>query len=233
MINDDESFLSAYIDGQLDPVQHQRVESVIGASPQLAERVRGLGLVRDMVAGLPHDGWADVSARVVQEIQARRRQKGILPTLERWRNGSRRIIPLAGLATTAAALMIAASLALQLQTSQLERGVGPVAVHTRSDDEVLGQNPIIPVLVDGQKISKALEANESASQNDPSHTVAERTGPPSTAAQNGDQQLVLDSSRAPAKEHNGASEAIPGRPEPEAVFSGAERAGIRLRTDGR
>ena len=129
MTNDDESFLSAYMDGQLDFDQQQRVESALAASPNLAERLRGLILVRDMVASLPQDGSIDVSARVMQQIQARRRQRGFLPTLEGWRNGSRRLLPLAGLAATAATLMVAASLAILLQTSQLdrERAVTPLA----------------------------------------------------------------------------------------------------------
>ena len=121
MTNDDESFLSAYMDGHLDPERQQRVESALAASPQLAETMRGLVLVRDMVAGLPRDGSVDVRARVMQQIRARQ-QRGFLPTLEGWRHGSRRILPLAGLAATAASLMVAASLAILMQTSQLDRG---------------------------------------------------------------------------------------------------------------
>ena len=79
MTIDDESFLTAYMDGQLDAEQHQRVEAAVAASPHLAEKLRGLSTVRDMVAGLPHNGWVDVSSRVVQEIEARRRERGFLP----------------------------------------------------------------------------------------------------------------------------------------------------------
>ncbi len=65
MNHDDESFLSAFIDGELVPDQQQRLESAIVANPHLAERLRGLAQVRDLVAGLPHDGSVDVTASVM------------------------------------------------------------------------------------------------------------------------------------------------------------------------
>ena len=120
MNHDDESFLSAYIDGELAGDQQQRVESALVANPHLAARLRGLSQVRDLVAGLPHDGSVDVTARVMQQIHARSRERWFLPTLEGWRRGSRRILPLAGLAASAASLMVAASLAILMQASHLE-----------------------------------------------------------------------------------------------------------------
>jgi len=131
MNNDDESFLSAYMDGQLDPDQQQRVESALVANPQLAERLRGFTLLRDLVANLPRDGSVDVTASVMQRIEARGRLRGLGRAIEDWRYGSRRILPLAGLAATAATLMVAASLAILIQTSQFERGGQPVAPLTR------------------------------------------------------------------------------------------------------
>ena len=68
MTNDDDSILSAYMDGQLDPEQHQRVEAAVAASPHVAVKLRELSLVRDMVAGLPHDGWIDVSDHVRSSV---------------------------------------------------------------------------------------------------------------------------------------------------------------------
>lgn len=131
MNNDDESFLSAYMDGQLGPDQQQRMESVLVANPQLAERLRGLTRLRDLVATLPRDGSIDVTAFVMQRIQDRRQHRRVPRALEGWRHGSRRILPLAGLAATAATLMVAASLAILIQTSQFERGGQPVAPLTR------------------------------------------------------------------------------------------------------
>jgi hypothetical protein len=192
MTHDDESFLSAYMDGQLDPEQQRRVEAIVGASPQLAEKVRGLNLVRDMVAGLPHDGWVDVSSRVVQQIQARRAERGLLPTLERWRSGSRRILPLAGLAATAAILMMTASLALLLQTSQLERGAGPVAELQPGTIDEPATPGIIPVRVDRHAISSALEGPASSSDHEIPGALADHTVRPSTVALDGDLQPVLE-----------------------------------------
>ncbi len=127
MNQDDESFLSAYIDGELAPDQQRRVESVLDANAVLAERMRALTQVRDLVAALPHDRSIDVTARVMQRIAARPRGRGFLPTLEGWRRGSRRILPLAGLAASAALLMVAASAAILMQASQLEKAGHAVA----------------------------------------------------------------------------------------------------------
>jgi hypothetical protein len=192
MTNDDESFLSAYMDGQLDPEQQQRVEAAVAASPHVAEKLRALSLVRDMVAGLPHDGWVDVSARVVQEIEARRRQRGFVRTLERWRSGSRRILPLAGLAATAATLMLAASLAILVQKSQLERGAGPLAGLHADKVAAPSETASIPVLADGQAISSALGARESLPDQEISGVFADRASSPSALTQDPAGQEVPD-----------------------------------------
>ena len=42
MSSDDETILSAYLDGELDSDQQQRVESALVASPGLAENLRAL-----------------------------------------------------------------------------------------------------------------------------------------------------------------------------------------------
>ena len=72
MISDDDSFLSAYMDGQLDPDQHQWVESALVSNPQLAEQLRGLTVLRDLVAGLARDASVDVTPQVMEQIRARR-----------------------------------------------------------------------------------------------------------------------------------------------------------------
>ena len=51
MSSGDDTFLSAYLDGQLDSDQQQLVESALVASPKLAENLRGLAAVRELVAG--------------------------------------------------------------------------------------------------------------------------------------------------------------------------------------
>ena len=138
MNDDDESFLSAFLDGELN-AGHEVIESALVANPHLAEKLRALSLVRDLVAGLPHDGSIDVTARVMQQIHARSR-RGLLPTLDGWRRGSRRILPLAGLAASAASLMVAASLAILMQTTRLERAGVSLARDGRTSG-VITSNP--------------------------------------------------------------------------------------------
>ncbi len=55
MTLDDESILSAYLDGQLGPEEQQAVESAVCADPRLAEELRSLAALRDLVAGLPRE----------------------------------------------------------------------------------------------------------------------------------------------------------------------------------
>lgn len=140
MNHDDESFLSAFIDGELGPDQQQRLESAIVSNPHLAERLRGLTQVRDLVAGLPHDGSIDVTESVMRRIRSRGRQHGLFPTLEGWRRGSRRILPLAGLAAGAASLMVAASLAILMQASRIEK-TGRAIAHVAQPAGALVSSP--------------------------------------------------------------------------------------------
>src|SRR4051812_21215633 len=53
MTLDDESLLSAYLDGELDPDQRSSIEAALLADPELAEQLRRLAAVRELVAGLP------------------------------------------------------------------------------------------------------------------------------------------------------------------------------------
>lgn len=141
MNNDDESFLSAYMDGQLAPDQQQGVESALVSNPQLAEKLRGFTLLRDMVAGLPRDGSVDISAQVMRQIRERHGRSRLVRTLAGLRHGSRRILPLAGLAATAASLMVAASLAILIQTSSFDRGGGPVGPRSDGETTVAQSSP--------------------------------------------------------------------------------------------
>ena len=102
--------------------------------------MRALTQVRDLVAALPHDGSVDVTARVMQRIAARPRGRGFLPSLEGWRRGSRRILPLAGLAASAALLMVAASAAILMQASQLENA-GHAVAQVKHGQAVIPSNP--------------------------------------------------------------------------------------------
>lgn len=70
---DEEAFLTAYLDGELDPDQRLRVDSALLTDPALSEDLRDLAAVRDLVSGLSHPGLpVDVSAQVVATIRRRR-----------------------------------------------------------------------------------------------------------------------------------------------------------------
>jgi hypothetical protein len=71
MTLDDDSILSAYLDGELGPEQHQAVESAMAADPRLAEELRSLAHLRDLLAGLPREAPADLTARVMRRVRHR------------------------------------------------------------------------------------------------------------------------------------------------------------------
>lgn len=73
MTLDDDSILSAYLDGQLGPEDHQAVESALCADPRLAEELRSLAALRDLVAGLPREEPTDLTARVMRRVRHARR----------------------------------------------------------------------------------------------------------------------------------------------------------------
>ncbi len=70
---EDESLVSAYIDGQLDPEQLQAVESALLSNSRLSEQLRTLTIVRDLVGGLSRDASVDVSTAVLKRIRPSRR----------------------------------------------------------------------------------------------------------------------------------------------------------------
>ena len=128
MNQDDESFLSAYHRRRAGPRPAAAGGVALDANLDLAAAAAGL----------------DAGARPGRRIAARRlgrrdrtrdaadsprepRGGGLLPTLEGWRRGSRRILPLAGLAASAALLMVAASAAILMQASRLENAGQTVA----------------------------------------------------------------------------------------------------------
>ena len=78
MTLDDDSLLSAYMDGQLGPDQQQAVESALVSDPQLAEQFRHLTTVRELLAGLSRDAPVDVTVPVMNRIRMRQRLRAIL-----------------------------------------------------------------------------------------------------------------------------------------------------------
>jgi anti-sigma factor RsiW len=71
MSPNDESVLSAYIDGELDPLDRRAVESSLASNPRLAEEVRRLSAVRDLVSELSRPVGPDVSGEVLRRVCVR------------------------------------------------------------------------------------------------------------------------------------------------------------------
>ncbi|MHC5540998.1 anti-sigma factor family protein, partial [Singulisphaera rosea] len=107
---DDESILSAYIDGELDPEDRQRVELAILSDPFLDERVRQLSSVQQWVGQLsrPTSG-VDLTSSVLQAID---RQLTYGPTMP----SSRRFAGWRAVAEYAVAATIVLSLSAGLWT---------------------------------------------------------------------------------------------------------------------
>jgi len=116
MKTEDEIFLSAYLDGELDPEQRAGVELALLSNPALAERLRQLTLVRDLVANLPrltlHE---DLSSAIL--ARTRSRVPGSLAS--RLRRS-----PLARIGLAAAALAIL-SVGLGLLTGRTQSNTPP------------------------------------------------------------------------------------------------------------
>lgn len=125
MTLDDDSLLSAYMDGQLGPDQQQVVESALVADPHLAETLRHLTAVRDLFAGLSRDAPIDVTAPVMRRIRLRQRLRALLaaapppaPSLPRWTRA------VAGIGLAAAILIAMASPGLVRHRRAHEQAAG-------------------------------------------------------------------------------------------------------------
>lgn len=71
MTHDDDTILSAYLDGQLGPEEQHAVEAALLDDSRLAEELRALALVRELVAALPREPGGDVSGRVMRRVRRR------------------------------------------------------------------------------------------------------------------------------------------------------------------
>lgn len=70
---DEETYLTAYIDGELTPGQRVRVESALASDSRFADDLRALSAVRDLVSGLSRPAApSDVADAVVARIDRRR-----------------------------------------------------------------------------------------------------------------------------------------------------------------
>ena len=87
---EDEEILSAYLDGELEPDERQRIDERLLSDPALAERVRQLSAVRELVASLSRPALgtdlspallARISAQASPQAQGRRRLWRVLEGL--------------------------------------------------------------------------------------------------------------------------------------------------------
>jgi anti-sigma factor RsiW len=82
MMLNDESLLSAYLDGELAPDQRSALEAVLLSDAELAKQLRGLAEVRGLVAGLPRPRLpVDLSPAVSAGIAERSLFRGPWPRL--------------------------------------------------------------------------------------------------------------------------------------------------------
>ncbi len=118
MNQDDESYLSAYLDDELDPADRLAVIWSVETSPASAEQLRALATARDAVAGLGRPPAArDLAPAVVAHLSAARR-RSLLRALAR---------PGRVAAAVACLMTMAASLAIALVL--LHRSTHPLALH--------------------------------------------------------------------------------------------------------
>jgi hypothetical protein len=141
---EEETFLTAYLDDELDPDQRLGVDSAMLSDPRLFEDLRDLTVVRDLVSGLARPAPAvDVSGTVVATIR-RRRDAGpmarvIGTTAAAWTSR------VAALVSAAAALVVTASIGVQ-GPAPAAPGVGVV---------LKGQHKIRPDLVSSAPVAAA------------------------------------------------------------------------------
>jgi hypothetical protein len=138
MSSGDDTFLSAYLDGQLDSDQQQLVESALVASPALAENLRGLAAVRELVAGLHRDACADVSPAVMRRIRGLNRSRSPLSPWRAWYAPTRRVAAVAGFFTLAAGILLIVTVVISLRPR--DRGLR-AASHNAIDNVIADSGP--------------------------------------------------------------------------------------------
>ena len=140
MTIDDDSLLSAYMDGQLSPEQQLAVESALVSDPHLGEELRSLTLVRDLLAGLPRDASVDLASRVMSRISGRSRLGMILSAVPGQAAIRQHPSRVAGLLAIAAGLLMAAMMTFTFR-------VGPGAVRGQAGPQVAKTDPssMLPV----------------------------------------------------------------------------------------
>jgi hypothetical protein len=126
MNRDDDSFLSAYLDGELDTKERTLVESGLVSDRELAEKLRGLTAVRDLVSSLNRDHTVDVKTQVMGRVRRARRGRSPSSARDLWLRAAS-LGPRAALAAgLAATVLLAVTLTLALP-SLLQRQGAPAS----------------------------------------------------------------------------------------------------------
>jgi anti-sigma factor RsiW len=112
MSSGDDMFLSAYMDGELDSDQQHGVESALVASHELAENLRALTTVRELVAGLNREVCMDISPEVMRRIRGRHQSRSRLSPMRAWAVPTRRVAAVAGIFVLAACIMLIVSVVI-------------------------------------------------------------------------------------------------------------------------
>jgi hypothetical protein len=126
MLPDDESLLSAYLDGELGREEHEAVESCLSADPHLAETLRGLIGVRDLLADLSRPIAGDATREVMLRLGESRAGFRLRP----WRSVKH---PIRWVAASVAAAAVVGLLVVSAVQRQDHRA-GPVAQNQAKPD---------------------------------------------------------------------------------------------------
>lgn len=124
---DDETLLSAYLDGELPPEEGDRVDSTLVSDSGLADRLRDLVAVRDLVASLSRPSLhVDLASSVLARIEnqsAFRPRRWALPRSNSWG------VRIAALTAAAATLLITTTIVVNRQLRRpADSAPSPLAV---------------------------------------------------------------------------------------------------------
>jgi hypothetical protein len=122
---DDDSFLSGYLDGELGQKERATVESGLVADRELAEKLRSLTAVRDLVSSLNRDVPVDVKGLVMARVCRVGRGKSPADLRQMWLRAASQSPRAALVAGFAATVLIAVTLAVTMPSLLRRTGSAP------------------------------------------------------------------------------------------------------------
>ena len=126
---EDETLLTAYLDGELTPRELQLVEEALRTDPSLAQRLSELARVRELVAGLPHPlPPFDLSATIVPQLSATPARLPLVPRLRAWRGSYWEVALCAAAVVLATGSIGYLALLREMHAPARPAGGGPVAL---------------------------------------------------------------------------------------------------------